>query len=223
MKSPGFILIAILIATFDGPASADELPLFSAFQSFCVNTGGGADAVKPAVEMAGGKLLKPPASSGGPYPQTVTSWSITIADHKMIVSAGTARSPYGPGRVADSNHCTIVSYAKEDGSIAKIREWVGVPPSPYSTSDLVYYDFQEQGGARRPLPEDKSAFAAIMAAGQSWTLTIIGRMGGPVSVQLMHLLGAKPAPKQDTDPPSRNMKERTDWSAPSFLVPVWRL
>lgn len=203
MRKIGFILVAILSATFGGPTSAEELPLFAAFQSFCVNTDGGADAVKPAVEMAGGKLLKPPASSGGPYPQTVTSWSITIANHKMIVSAGTSRSPYGPGRVADSNHCIIVSYAKEDGSIAKIQEWVGVPPSPYSDPDLVFYNYQEQAGVRRPLPEDKSAMVAIMATGQSWALTIRGPIGGPTSVQLMHLLGAKAAPSTNPDGPSQ--------------------
>lgn len=220
MKSLGFILIVILCATFDGPASADELSLFSAFQSFCVNTGGGADAVKPAVEMAGGKLLKPPTSSGSPYPQTVMSWS--IADHKMIVSAGTSHQPYGPDRVSDSNHCTVDSFADEDGSIAKIQEWIGLPASPYSTPDQIYYDYQEQGGVRRPLPEDKSATAAIMAAGQSWTLTMRRPTGGPTSVQLMHLLAVKPAPRQDTGRPSRNMKERTDWSAPPFRAWVWR-
>ncbi len=56
----GFILIVTLGAPVaDAQAQAVQPPLFAAFKSFCVNTGGGPDAVKPAVEMAGGKLFKP--------------------------------------------------------------------------------------------------------------------------------------------------------------------
>jgi hypothetical protein len=215
MRKLGFILVVILTATSSGPTSADELPLFAAFQSFCINTGAGPDAVKPAVEMAGGKMLKSPASSGGPYPMIAMSWTITVDGHKMEVWAMTSHNPSGPGRVADGNHCSITSFANEDGSIAKIQEWVGVPASSYSTPDLIYYDYQEQGQVRRPLPEDKSATAAIMETGHSWTLTIRPK-DGPPSVQLMHLLGVKPAPSVEPGRPPRKLKEPINWSAPSL-------
>src|SRR5476649_1842329 len=124
----GFILIATLNSlAADAQAQTVQPPLFATFKSFCVNTGAGPDAVKPAVEMAGGKPFKEGATST-PYPMTTASWLITIDGHKMTVAAVSSRAPYGPGKTAGTNQCNINSDANEDSSIAAIQQWVGVPP-----------------------------------------------------------------------------------------------
>jgi hypothetical protein len=193
MRNVGIILIAVFTVTFDVHARAADVPLFAAFKSFCVNTGGGPDAVKPAVEMAGGKQFKPPTSSGATYSMTVASWLVTIDGHKMLVSAGTSHQRHASGRVSDSNSCTINSDANEDGSIAEIQRWVGVPPNSISTADSTYYDYQEQGSARLPLPTDKEAVKSIMAAGHAWTLVVIRPDANSASIHLTHLLGVTQA------------------------------
>jgi len=177
----------------DSHAQAVQPPLFAAFKSFCVNTGAGPDAVKPAVEMAGGKPFKEGATSI-PYPMTTASWLITIDGHKMTVAAVSSRAPYGPGKTAGTAQCDITSDANEDSSIAAIQNWVGV--SPYRSSidgpnALTFYDYQEQGSVRLPLPTDKATVKSIIEAGHSWNLVVI-KSQGMASISLTHMLAVTP-------------------------------
>jgi hypothetical protein len=206
MRGLGFILIVVFMAAFGVQAQADELPLLAAFKSFCVNTGGGPDAVKPAVEMAGGKQFKS-ASSDSPYPMTVASWSVTIGGHKMMVSTGTSRPPLSAGRVGNTTDCTIVSFANEDTSIAKIQEWVRVPPDSSSDAGSIFYGYQEQREVRSPLPTDKRAMGSLMAAGHIWSLVIRRPTTDFASIQLIHQLGLVCA-KACANSPSPPMEER---------------
>lgn len=193
MKHVAFMLVAIFIAAHSGQASAQEFPLFDAFKSFCVNTGGHMDSVKSAVEKAAGTQIKPPTSSGGPYPRTDASWSVTVAGHKMTIAASTSHGPYGPGRTADHEECKIDSFAKEDESIAWIQAWVG-NVSSQGNSSLMIYNFQEQGGILQPLPSDSEP---VQAAGHAWMLIIRRVTDEHVSVHLVHqlnLICANPCP-----------------------------
>ncbi len=71
------------------PARPSCLPSSATFKSFCVNTGGRPDAVKPAVEMAGGKTVRAADLQRRSYPMTVMGWLITIDGHELTVWAGT--------------------------------------------------------------------------------------------------------------------------------------
>jgi hypothetical protein len=190
-----FILIVTLGSlAADAHAQAVQPPLFAAFKSFCVNTGAGPDAVKPAVEMAGGKPLKEDATST-PIPMTLASWLITIDSHKMTVATVSSRVPMGHGKTAGTNQCNINSDANEDSSIAAIQQWVGVPPYRSSIDGqtvFTYYDYQEQGLARLPLPTDKAAVKSTMEAEHSWTLVVI-KSQRMASISLTHMLAVNPA------------------------------
>jgi hypothetical protein len=209
VKALESMLVVILIVALDGQASAQEFPLFTAFKSFCVNTGGAPDAIRPAVEMAGGKPFKS-ASSDSPHPMTTQSWSITIDGHKMMVSAGTSRRPYSQGRIFEAYDCTINSFADEESSIAKIQEWAGVSPDSSSSAESIYYDYQEQKDVRSPMPADKAARESIMAAGHAWTLVVRRPARDFASVQLMHsaLANAKPGPGLPPPPTEEKTKLR---------------
>ncbi len=54
---------------------------------------------------------------------TVMGWLITIDGHELTVWAGTSHNPYGPDHVSDANHCTIISSANEDSSVAEVKKW----------------------------------------------------------------------------------------------------
>jgi len=118
--------LAILAAGAD--AQVHDPPLFAAFKAFCVDTGARPDAVKSAVEAAGGKQHAPPGATAWPFPMTVTSWDITTGGHSLSVSAGTQQAPPVQNRPGEnSNQCIMRSFVNEDASIEAIRSWVGVP------------------------------------------------------------------------------------------------
>jgi len=103
MPRLGPILIgtaAILTAETD--AQVHDPPLFAAFKAFCVDTGASPEAVKSAVEAAGGKQRVAPRATASPWPMSVTIWDITTGGHSMYVSTGTQRVPPmggGPKRI----------------------------------------------------------------------------------------------------------------------------
>ena len=191
----------MLIATFailaaGADAQVHDPPLFAAFKAFCVDTGARPDAVKSAVEAAGGKQHAPPGATAWPFPMTVTSWDITTGGHSMHVSAGTQQVPPMGGRPEEnSNHCTISSFVNEDASIEAIRNWVGVPPTHVSRGNLINYSFlyQELGSVRSALPADKTASDMATAEGRTWLLVVLQSQDG-AAVQLVHFL-ARPIPR----------------------------
>src|SRR5262249_59480 len=146
MRRLGPILIetaAILAAGTD--AQVHDPPLFAAFKAFCVDTGASPEAVKSAVETAGGKQRVPPRATASPWPMTGTIWDITTGGRGMHVSTGTQRvPPMGGGPKANSNHCIVSSFVNEDASVEAIRNWVGVPPDHISQGNPVLYSFNYQ-------------------------------------------------------------------------------
>jgi len=208
MRGLGPILIAtVAIPTAGADAQVHDLPPFAAFKTFCIDTGTSPDAVKSAVEAAGGKQRVPPSATASPWPMTVTIWDITTGGHSMHVSTGTQRVPPMGGRPeANSNHCIVSSFVNEDASVEAIRNWVGVPPDHISQGNPVLYSFnyQELGSpivgmvaphyraVRSTLPADKTAYDRAKAEGRIWSLGVLQSQDG-ASVQLMHDL-AQPIP-----------------------------
>ena len=197
MRRLGSILIAtVAILTAGADAQALDPPLFAAFKAFCIDTGASPDAVKSAVEAAGGKLHVPPSATAFPFPMTVTIWDIAMGGHSMSVSAGTQRVPPIQNRPEEnSNGCTVSSVVNEDASIEAILKWVGVPPTHVSRGNLINYSFlyQELGSVRAALPADKIASDMAAAEGRTWLLVLLQSQDG-ASAQLMHFL-ARPVPR----------------------------
>jgi hypothetical protein len=207
MRSHGPILIAIVaILTAGADAQVNDPPLFAAFKAFCVDTGASPDAVKSAVEAAGGKQRVPPSATASPWPITVTVWDITTGGHSMHVSAGTQQVPPMGGRPqANSEHCTVSSFVNEDASIEAIGNWVGVPPDHISQGNPVLYSFNYQEldspivgivvphyrAVRSTLPADKTAYDRAKVEGRIWSIGVLQSHDG-ASVHLMHDL-AQPA------------------------------
>ena len=197
MRLLGPILIAtIVFLTAGADAQVHDPPLFAAFKAFCVDTGARPDAVKSAVEAAGGKQRVPPSATASPWPMTVTIWDVTRGGHSMHVSAGTQQVPPMGGRPEEnSDHCTISSFVNEDASIEAIRNWVGVPPAYFSRDNRIHYffDYQESGSVRSTLPAAKIAHDMAKAEGRTWSLVVLQSQDG-ASVQLVHHL-APPIPR----------------------------
>jgi hypothetical protein len=185
---------AMLTAGAD--AQVHDPPLFAAFKVFCADTDASPDAVKSAVEVAGGKQHAPPSATEWPFPMTVTIWDITAGGHSMSVSAGTQQvSPIQNRPEENSNSCTVRSFVNEDASIEAIRNWVGVPPTYVSPDNpiIYYFDYQQLGPGRSALPADKIAYGTAKVEGRTWSLVVLQSQDG-ASVQLVHAL-ARPIPR----------------------------
>ena len=205
---PVLLIATVAILTAGADAQVHDPPLFAAFKAFCVDTGASPDAVKSAVEAAGGKQHVPPSATASPWPMTVASWDITRGGHSMWVYSGTQQVPPMGGRPeANSNHCTVRSFVNEDASVEAIRNWVGVPPDHISQGNPVLYSFnyQELGSpivgivaphyraVRSMLPADKATYDRAKAEGRIWSLVVLQSQDG-ASVQLVHDL-AQPIPR----------------------------
>jgi hypothetical protein len=196
MRRLGPIVIAtVAILTAGADAQVPDPPLFAAFKEFCIDTGASPDAVKSAVEAAGGKQNAAGATAS-PLPMAVTSWEITTSGHSMYVSAGVQHVPSVQNRPEENSHgCTVSSFVNEDTSIEAIRHWVGVPPDFVSPGDPknYFFTYQESNSVRSPLPAAKIAHDMAKAEGRTWSLVLFQAQDG-ASVQLVHHL-ALPIPR----------------------------
>lgn len=188
----GVAAIALAFAMSAG-AQGDDLPLFTAFKTFCVNTRAEPGAVNAAVEAAGGKTHNPPGGStedgtltGVPFPLWLASWDVTVGGHDMLVNAGAAypSRKFGSAKhpVSDFVDCSIDSHMNEDASVAAIRDWVGLPPLSASTNsrtekwapDLTQYHYEFQMMGSKPTPiTSQSEHAAAETDAQRWGLVLM--------------------------------------------------
>jgi hypothetical protein len=189
MLKPGSILIATAFLTAGASAQTHDPPLFAAFKTFCIDTGAKPDAVKTAIEAAGGKQHAASATAQ-PFTMTVTSWDITAGGASLNVSAGTGQAPPIQNRAGEnSNQCVVTSFVNDDASIEALRNWVGVPPGHVMRGNptMYFFDYQEQDSARSPLPTARSAYDMAKAQGRLWSLVVFQVQDG-ASVQLVHHL-----------------------------------
>jgi hypothetical protein len=196
MRRLGLALIATAILTAEADAQAHDPPLFAAFKAFCVDTGAHPDAVKSAVEAAGGKLLAPPGVTTHPFAMTVATWDITAGGASLNVSAGIQQVPPIQNRAEEnSNQCVVRSFVNDDAGIQAIRNWAGVPPTHVlpGNPSISFFDYQEQGSVRSKLPTAKAAYDEAKIEGRIWSLVVLQAHDG-ASVQLVHHL-APPIPR----------------------------
>src|SRR5262245_31111095 len=138
------VIVAAIALAAQAHAQGDQRPLFTSFKAFCIDTGAKPDAVKAAVEAAGGKLELPPAGARFPDSATVTTWVHFVGDRKQTIQAITQSVP--PGRKPWVAHrCIVRSFGNEDASIMAIRDWVGVPPLGTTSSIGTLYAFLNLG------------------------------------------------------------------------------
>lgn len=199
--------LASLVAAFPAAgAPKPDLPLFTAFKTFCVDTGAKPDAVSAAVVEAGGTRHNPPGGStenstlpSTPFPMALAMWDVTVDGHRMMVSTGTAfpsRDARFAGRAnIDFDSCTINSWGNEDASVAVIGNWAGVPPTIKPEATVTYslaqYEFQMVGSIHRPVAGQADRLSAN-TEGRDWGLVLQGSARG-ASVMLTHILPKPPA------------------------------
>jgi hypothetical protein len=190
------MLIATAILTAEADAQMHDPPLFAVFKAFCVDTGANPDAVKSAVEAAGGKQHAPAGAVTSPFPMTVTTWDITTGSARLNVSTGTQQVASIQNRAEEnSDQCVVNSFVNDDASIEAIRNWVGVPPGHVLRGNptIYFFNYQEQGSVRSTLPMAKIAYDMANREGRIWSLMVLQSQDG-TSVQLVHHL-APPIPR----------------------------
>ncbi len=200
----------------DTVGSASALPLYTAFKTFCVDTGAVPQAVNAAVKNAGGKPHDPAGGStedgtlpGAPFPMTLSNWVVTVSGHHMLVNSGTSlpsrQYPFAKFPPHDFDSCDIQSFENEDASVTAIQKWVGMPPvrmaapsdaDEYSPDLAQYhYVYQVVGSERMPM-KDKELVEAAEVEGRYWSLVLLSDPRG-AAVHYMHIL-----PKPSSAPTS---------------------
>lgn len=185
LREPLGVLACCLL--FASPAmAAGDLPLFTAFKTFCVDTGAKAQAVRAAVEAAGGRANDEAAATDG------IVWDLPGG---FQVATGTIHEDDEAERGVYTVTCGIDTPSADAASLAAIRRWVGVPASHAMPSGMVMeiYDFQDTNGTRQPVPDDLDALRALWRTGHVWGLGLIGAQK-EMSVSLMHTVPVGEAP-----------------------------
>jgi len=192
LLSPAF---AVFSSAQDMPES--PLPLYDAFQTFCVKTKIAPDAVAKAIAQAGGTSHRAtPSEQQFPMmkDQTRSRWDVTVEGHVFTVSMVFDKR----GMIVLPNpttSCLVMSSANEDDSITAITSWVGVPSAQDFAGLARVFQYEEAGDHRTALPVDKRDREAavkklnVIRKGQFWTLTVMGGKDS-ASVILLHALEA---------------------------------
>lgn len=193
------------------PTTTDP-PLFAAFKTFCVDTRANPEAMKAALEAAGGSPHTQ-GSTDWPFAMSTQSWGIKLNGRDMTVATGTEH--IRPDQTANSSpinstDCIINEFAKDDAGIAAIQKWVGVPPSrssgkagPYTLKTgqrlpaikIYFYSYQIVGNARMAVT-DFEAERSAEREGRAWGLVLI-EDAHSASLQFLHEL---PQPQKENSP-----------------------
>jgi len=175
-------VMAMFCGTRSAVAADAGTPLFSAFESFCADTGARADDVKRAVLAAGGAPHDPPTRSvETPFSMQTSLWDIKAGGHALVVAAGAAHTAGAAARAM--NDCVVSGRDVDAASLKALADWAGVAANPDANERLTYYVFEEKNGAHQAISDAKAA----EAEGRVWRLSVI-RAPGVASVELMHLL-----------------------------------
>ena len=164
-------------------AAPNETPLFTEFKMFCIDTRAKPEAVKLAIEAAGGQQHAA-GTTTTPFPMTMTSWDRVADGHHMQVSTGAQHVAASAGHPSmEAEACAVMSSANEDTSIPLIRKWAGAPDN--GQDEVSFYQFQELDSARLPI-DSGSDLARAQSEGRAWQLTIVQKPDH-ASVQLLHI------------------------------------
>src|SRR5579871_6096109 len=138
-------------------ALADEAePLFSAFKSFCADTGARADEVQKAVLAAGGAPHDPPTkSTETPFSMQTSLWDVKAGGQAVVVAAGHAQTTGPNGRaMAD---CVVSGKDADPASLAALAAWAGVAANADANERITYYVFEDRGGVHQAVGDGKAA------------------------------------------------------------------
>jgi hypothetical protein len=193
------LIVAITSLAGDASAQNDVTPLWTAFKTFCIDTGAKPDAVEAAVVKAGG-VLKNRVDTQWPYPMKGAFLEYVIAGDRLSVQTMKSHIPqfismgdlYGEQCMIGT--ITNDTNSNDDISVAAIRRWVGIPPvRQMITPDIGSsegYIYRETETGRIALEPNSEAMHKASAEGQEWVLVIL-QMHGHAGVQLGHILPAQ--------------------------------
>lgn len=78
-------------------AHHSHLPLYDAFQKFCVETGARKDRIAAAIKIIDAQVNRHgPSRKKTPQLMRITQWNFKYEGHAMTVSAAYARAAHGP-------------------------------------------------------------------------------------------------------------------------------
>lgn len=170
--------------TMSVSASAQTLepPLFAFFKTFCAETKGNGEAMKKAVEAAGGEVT---TLSGTETSRLKMRWE-KVTDGKRVALAADDlyfRVPNAPFE-RHVTICSVTDFSHDTAGVDAIRNWVGVPLS--KTTDVAgtqgyEYTYQEVAGVRSAIP-----FERWFDTDDVWWLEMYYGPVGPISVSLSH-------------------------------------
>ena len=177
------ILAVCILGVRATSAEPSTTPLYSAFKSFCADTGARADDVKAAVLAAGGAPHDPPTRSvGTPFSMQTMLWDVKTGGQALVVAAGRARTTGADARAMVD--CVVSGKEMNAASLAALARWADVATSGEANARIAYYVFEDKDGSHRAISDPKAA----EEEGRIWRLTVI-HTPGVASVELMHLLG----------------------------------
>lgn len=189
--------VALVPPSYAAPSGKD-LPFFTAFKTFCIDTGADYVAIQAAVERAGGTVYAAPDDStvlalrNSAVPPRIGMWRIVWHNQRLEVQASTFwpnLKPPAPAKdKAILSDCKVRSATRESASVNAISAWAGVPPQPRSLQDVKLYpdsrsfDFQMVGNVHMAVANETQRRQAI-TEGRHWGLFVYMN-GGSTDVAL---------------------------------------
>lgn len=190
------LLVSIAAAILLAPAaaSAADVDLSGAFQSFCVTTGGDSASAVAGAKAQG--FVTPPAAmvksfavASGGIQDPVLLWKVSEGT-VMAVITGHMPFPTDPSLTADV--CAAFTIPNLDGPDRLLNAVIGGPP-PVFHAPFYITAFTDRGGARKML--DLNDGAALQRAARAGTveMAMAGNISNPqVDLTMLMLIALRP-------------------------------
>jgi hypothetical protein len=163
------LAVALLMAVC-GSAAADGVPassaFFTAFKTFCIDTGAKPEAVESAVLAAGGKRAALQYDIVPAINMPVKPWDVSLGGEHFVVYAGRNGEAGSKDSPATTEGCGVRSAANEDAGIAAIRQWGGNLVADGRFASLLF-GFADMDSVRKPAADlDPVSWKAAQAGGR---------------------------------------------------------
>ena len=165
MRKVGLAVVG-LTSILSAHAQTTEPPLFTAFKAVCVDASAVPEAVRKAVEAAGGVVKNPalPGSRG-------TRWDLSFGGENLEVATFDVRRPTS-AKEPDLDACSVMASSNDGTALVEaIRNWTGVasvaanPSANLGGLIWIEFNYQEIAGVRMVLPSDSVALDMTKAEG----------------------------------------------------------
>jgi hypothetical protein len=134
-----FVTLTNVATVAEAMPPTTDMPLYDAYQYFCVKTQIRLDEIAKAVQSPTVVV-----TNFHKFPNlNDTQWEIKFEGRDMVINMHSGQSPNyrRPNQI-----CEITSAHNEDASLAEIRKWLGAPPS--AVRGMEQYDFEWNGDKR---------------------------------------------------------------------------